>query len=65
MQQPNKNDKSKQSLKIIAITGAAVLLVRLLMWTDSFHSALLYIAVPLVFHWLYITSRRTQKGPLG
>ena len=46
MQFLNKEYKATGTIKIILLIGIAVLLVRLLVWTDSFHTGLLYIALP-------------------
>lgn len=46
MQLLKKNDNATPYLKALLILGGAVLFLRLLLWTDTFHSSLLYIAWP-------------------
>ncbi len=40
------DDKVTNILKNISLIGFAVLTIRLLIWTDTFHTSLLYIALP-------------------
>ena len=42
------DDNASVILVILTLIGVAVLAVRLLIWTDTFHSGLLYIAWPFV-----------------
>ena len=41
-----QNDKANLPLLIVTLVGISVLVLRLLIWTDKFHSGLLYIAWP-------------------
>lgn len=46
MQLLNKKDNATLYLQALLILGGAVLFLRLLLWTDTFHTSLLYIAWP-------------------
>ncbi len=41
-----QDDKATGAIKTILLIGLSVLAIRLLIWTDSFHTGLLYIALP-------------------